>query len=189
MITEPMAQLYRDRAARVRRRHADGRHVRSAEAARCSTSCGRSWATTFAAVVATETDDAQGARALLRRQAARASRASSPTWRTTPICAAAAGDGADGPIDLDERRGAGRQRPGPQAAEHGAADGDSRPRQRHALRAVRGRIQDPHQGRRRALRNGAAAAPPGVRHHDAASRSWRTSTSPSAACRRTAASS
>ncbi len=43
--------------------------------------------------------------------------------------------------------------------------------------------------RRRAVRDGAAAAPPGHRHHHAASRSWPTSTSPSAACRRTAASS
>ena len=43
--------------------------------------------------------------------------------------------------------------------------------------------------RRRALRDGAAAAAPGLRHHHAASRSWPTSTSPSGGCRRTAASS
>ena len=65
----------------------------------------------------------------------------------------------------DQRRGAGRQRPGPQAAEHGAAAGDQGPRQRLALRAVRERVQDPHPGRRRALRDGAAAAAPGLRHH------------------------
>ena len=36
----------------------------------------------------------------------------------------------EGPIDLTERRGPGRQRPGPQAAQHGAAAGDQGPRQR-----------------------------------------------------------
>ena len=59
----------------------------------------------------------------------------------------------------------------------------------HPLRAVRGRVQDALPLRRRAVRDGAAAAPPRHRHQPAASRSWPTSTSPSGACRRTAASS
>ena len=63
------------------------------------------------------------------------------------------------------RRSPGRQRPGPQAAQHGAAAGDQGPRQRHPLRAVRGRVPHPHQGRRRAVRDGPAAAAPGLRHH------------------------
>ena len=67
----------------------------------------------------------------------------------------------------DQRRGAGRQRPGAQAAEHGAAAGDQGARQRLALRAVRERVQDSHPLRRRAVRDGAAAAAPGLRHHHA----------------------
>ena len=65
------------------------------------------------------------------------------------------------------RRGVGRECPGAQAAEHGVAAGDQRPRQRHSPGTVRRRIPDPHQGRRRAVRNGAAATPHGVRHYDA----------------------
>ena len=65
----------------------------------------------------------------------------------------------------DQRRGPGRQRPGAQAAEHGAVAGDQGPRQRLALRALRERVQDPHPRRRRAVRDGAAAAAPGLRHH------------------------
>ena len=42
-----------------------------------------------------------------------------------------------------------------------------RARQRLALRAVRERVQDPHPLRRRAVRDGAAAAAPGLRHHHA----------------------
>ena len=48
-------------------------------------------------------------------------------------------------------RGRGRFGPGPQAAQHGALAGDQGSGQRLALRAVRGRIPHPHQGRRRAV--------------------------------------
>ena len=82
---------------------------------------------------------AKGARQVLFRRHAKASRASWPTWRPTrswpPRPTPLAGDG---PIDLTERRGPGRQRAGAQAAEHGLADGDQRQGQRLALRAVRG---------------------------------------------------
>ncbi len=81
--------------------------------------------------------------------------------------AVAAAAGSSRPGRLDQRRGVGRQRPGPQAAEHGAADGHQGPRQRHPLRAVRGRVPHPHQGRRGVVRNGSAPAAFGVCHHDA----------------------
>ncbi len=70
--------------------------------------------------------------------------------------------GPDGP---DQHRGPGRQRPGAEALEHGAVAGDQGPRQRLALRALRERVQDSHPCRRGALRDGAAAAAPGLRHH------------------------
>ena len=65
------------------------------------------------------------------------------------------------PGDVD---GNGRRGPGPQAHQHGVPAGHPRPGQRHPLRAVRGRVQDALPLRRRAVRNGAAAAPPGHRH-------------------------
>ena len=86
-------------------------------------------------------------------------------------------------------RGDGRGRAGPQAPEHGAAAGDQGQGLGHPLRAVRGRVQDAVPGRRRALRDGPAAPPPGRRPSPAASRSCPTSTSPSGGCRRTAGSS
>ena len=45
--------------------------------------------------------------------------------------------------------------------------GDQGPRQRHPLGAVRGRVPDPDQSRRRPLRDGSSAASPGLRDHDA----------------------
>ena len=88
------------------------------------------------------------------------------------LAAAAAGDGKERHDRPDERRGAGRQRPGAEAAEHGAVDGDQGPRQRLAFRAVRERVQDPHPLRRRActrwFRRRATWRSPSRR----ASRSW-----------------
>ena len=85
-------------------------------------------------------------------------------------------------------RGNGQRRARPQAGQHGAADGHQGPRLGHSLRAVRRRVQDALSLRRRALRNGSAAPASRDRHQPAVSRSCRTSTSPNAACRRTAAS-
>ena len=128
-----------------------------------------SWATTFASVVADR--DATSAR--------RSTRYYSPTGESVEDIIGDMENDAElkqaldevackaGPIDLTERRSAGRQRAGPQAAEHDAAAGDQRSRQRHSLRAVRRRVPHSHQGRRRAVRNGAAAAAPGLRDHDA----------------------
>ena len=65
--------------------------------------------------------------------------------------AAAAAALEKGVLDLNERRGPGRQRPGPQAPEHGPADGHQGPGQRPALRALRERIQDSHPRRRRTV--------------------------------------
>ena len=86
-------------------------------------------------------------------------------------------------------RGDGRGRAGPQADQHGAAAGDQGQGLGHPLRAVRGRVQD-------ALPRSTACSTRWCRRRGtwpppspAASRSWRTSTSPSAGCRRTAASS
>ncbi len=57
-----------------------------------------------------------------------------------------------------------RRRPRPQAHQHGLPAGHQGQGQRHPFRAVRGRIQDALPLRRHALRDGAAAAPPGHGH-------------------------
>ena len=92
-------------------------------------------------------------------------------------------------IDLDTLKEAADSNPGPQADQPGAAAGDQGQGVGHSLRAVRRRIQDALPHRRRAVRNDAAAGAHRRRPSAAASRSWRTWTSPSGACRRTAASS
>ena len=76
-------------------------------------------------------------------------------------CGAAAERDEHRPGQPDGDRG---RRPGPQAAQHGDAAGHQGPGQRHPLRAVRGRVQDALPLRRRAVRDGAAAAPPGHGH-------------------------
>ena len=164
-VTEPMAQLYRIVPIEFRRQHADDRHVRSAKARRFRTSCGRSWASTCGRWWP---PSATCSRPLERYYAAGSESVESlvsDMEDDEELAGAADGDRPRWADRSDQRRGPGRQRAGPQAAEHGAADGHQGPRQRLALRAVRRRIQDPHQGRRRAVRNGAAAAAPGVCHH------------------------
>ena len=95
---------------------------------------------------------------------------------------------SEGTLDLTSVEALADSAPVRKLLEHGAPAGDQGPRQRLALRAVRERVQDPHPRRRRALRDGAAAAAPGLRHHHAHQGHGRTSTSPSGGCRRTAAS-
>ena len=81
----------------------------------------------------------------------------------TAAAQAVAGEGA---IDLTSLEAV-ADSAGAQAAEHGPAAGDQGPRQRHPFRAVRGRVPHPHQGRRRAVRDGASAAASGLCHHHA----------------------
>ena len=94
----------------------------------------------------------------------------------------------DESIDLDDARGDGRRRPGPQAAQHGAAAGDQGPGRDIHFEP----FEDEYKMRYRVDGVLYEMVPP-PRHlatpSPAASRSWRTSTSPSAGCRRTAASS
>ena len=190
MITEPMAQIYRIVPIEFRRQHADDRHVRPAEAARFTTSCGRSSATTSASWWPPSATMLKALRTLLRReQRERREHRRRHGGRRRAGAQPPRRSDTDGPIDLTERRGPGRQRPGAQAAEHGAAAGHQGPRQRLALRAVRGRVQASASRptacctkwcRRRGTWR--SPSPP-------ASRSWPISTSPSGGCRRTAASS
>ena len=81
-----------------------------------------------------------------RTRRARKSRSSTSSRRSKPTDIGSSSTGRETSIDLDDLDGTGQRRPGPQAAQHGAAAGHQGPRQRHPLRAVRGRVQDPHQG-------------------------------------------
>ena len=86
-------------------------------------------------------------------------------------------------------RGDGRGRPGAQAPQHGAAAGDQGQGLGHPLRAVRGRVQDALPGATACSTSWCRRRATWPRRSPAASRSCPTSTSPSAGCRRTAASS
>ena len=82
-----------------------------------------------------------------------------------------------------------RRRAGRQAGEPDPDRRDQEGRLRHPRRALREGLPRPLPHRRRALRGDAAADEAARTRSPRASRSWPSSTSPSAACRRTAASS
>ena len=91
----------------------------------------------------------------------------------------------------DQRRGAGqagRRSAGRPAGERRADVGDSEGRERHPHRAVREGAARPLPHRRHPLQHHGAADEVPRRDRRRASRSWRSSTSPRSACRRTAAS-
>ncbi len=178
-----------DRSGQLPRQHADRGHVRSAEPGGPGRAAhlpglrnplGRGH----------RARDQGRARSLLLGQRRERRKRSWPTWRATRNWPGRGRGGQQGRPDRpDERRGPGRQRSGSQAAEHGACCWPSRTMpatctssrsKTSSASASRPTACCTKWCRRRAI--WPLPSPP-------ASRSWPTWTSPSGACRRTAASS
>ena len=128
---------------------------------------------------------ARADREALRERRTSSSRTSSRTWRGSAEDVEVVEERGGG----DRRRGNSRRRAGRQADQRAPHRRGEARRERHSHRAVRARDPGALSRRRRAARGDEAAAQDEGGAHLAASRSCRSSTSPSGGCRRTAASS